>query len=159
LLIEVEPGCYPGKSNGGNFNAIINANRFCFRRGHLGRTRLDRPCPVLFLLFDSGIKILNLAPAVQGTVGLGFHPSVVVPIGIVLLVCAILYIIPRTAIFGAVLLTGYLGGAVASQVRAGNPLFSHVLFPVYFAFLVWGGLYLRDARLRALIPLRRSDQQ
>ncbi|HZS29032.1 MAG TPA: DoxX family protein [Candidatus Angelobacter sp.] len=114
---------------------------------------------LLFLLFDSGIKILNLAPAVQGTVGLGFQPSVVVPIGIVLLVCAILYIIPRTAILGAVLLTGYLGGAVASQVRAGNPLFSHVLFPVYFAFLVWGGLYLRDARLRALVPLRRSNQQ
>jgi hypothetical protein len=114
---------------------------------------------LLFLLFDSGIKILNLAPAVQGTVGLGFQPSVVVPIGIVLLVCAILYIIPRTALLGAVLLTGYLGGAVASQVRAGNPLFSHVLFPVYFAFLVWGGLYLRDARLRALVPLRRSSQQ
>lgn len=114
---------------------------------------------LLFLLFDSGIKILNLAPAVQGTVGLGFQPSVVVPIGRVLLVCAILYIIPRTAIFGAVLLTGYLGGAVASQVRAGNPLFSHVLFPVYFAFLVWGGLYLRDARLRVLVPLRRSDRQ
>lgn len=114
---------------------------------------------LLFLLFDSGIKILNLAPAVQGTVGLGFQPNVVVPIGIVLLVCAILYIIPRTAILGAVLLTGYLGGAVASQVRAGNPLFSHVLFPVYFAFLVWGGLYLRDTRLRALVPLRRSNQQ
>ena len=114
---------------------------------------------LLFLLFDSGIKILNLAPAVQGTVGLGFQPSVVVPIGIVLLVCAILYIIPRTAILGAVLLTGYLGGAVASQVRAGNPLFSHVLFPVYFAFLVWGGLYLRDDRLRVLVPLRRSNQQ
>ena len=114
---------------------------------------------LLFLFFDSGIKILNLAPAVQGTVGLGFQPSVVVPIGIVLLVCAILYIIPRTAILGAVLLTGYLGGAVASQVRAGNPLFSHVLFPVYFAFLVWGGLYLRDDRLRVLVPLRRSNQQ
>lgn len=114
---------------------------------------------LLFLLFDSGIKILNLAPAVKGTVDLGFQPSVVVPIGIVLLLCAILYIIPRTAILGAVLLTGYLGGAVASQVRAGNPLFSHVLFPVYFAFLVWGGLYLRDDRLRALVPLRRSDQQ
>ncbi|HKV91928.1 MAG TPA: DoxX family protein [Candidatus Angelobacter sp.] len=114
---------------------------------------------LLFLLFDSGIKILNLGPAVQGTVGLGFQPSVVVPIGIVLLVCAILYIIPRTAILGAVLLTGYLGGAVASQVRAGNPLFSHVLFPVYFSFLVWGGLYLRDPGLRALVPLRRSNQQ
>ncbi|HET9283081.1 MAG TPA: DoxX family protein [Candidatus Angelobacter sp.] len=128
-------------------------------RARIWTGRILTALALLFLLFDSGIKILNLAPAVQGTVGLGFQPGVVVPIGIVLLVCAILYVIPRTAILGAVLLTGYLGGAVASQVRAGNPLFSHVLFPVYFAFLVWGGLYLRDDRLRALVPLRRSNQQ
>lgn len=113
---------------------------------------------LLFLLFDSGIKILKLAPAVQGTVGLGYSETAVVPIGIVLLACTLLYAFPRTAIFGAVLLTGYLGGAVASQVRAGNPLFTHVLFPVYFACLLWGGLYLRDANLRALVPLRRTGR-
>jgi DoxX-like protein len=112
---------------------------------------------VLFLIMDSGIKILRLAPAVQGTVGLGYAESAVVPIGVVLLICTLLYIFPRTAIFGAVLLTGYLGGAVASQVRAGNPLFSHVLFPVYFAALMWGGLYLRDASLRVLLPLRKMQ--
>lgn len=109
---------------------------------------------VLFLLFDSGIKIFNLAPAVQGTVGLGYAASAVVPIGIVLLLCTLLYVVPRTAILGALLLTGYLGGAVASQVRVGNPLFSHVLFPVYFAILIWAGLYLREPRLRALAPFR-----
>lgn len=111
---------------------------------------------VLFLLFDSGIKIFNLAPAVQGTVGLGYAASAVVPIGIVLLLCTLLYVVPRTAILGALLLTGYLGGAVASQVRVGNPLFSHVLFPVYFAILIWAGLYLREPRLRALAPFRTS---
>ena len=110
---------------------------------------------VLFLIMDSGIKILKLAPAVQGTVGLGYAESAVVPIGVVLLLCTALYVFPRTAILGAVLLTGYLGGAVASQVRAGNPLFTHVLFPVYFAALMWGGLYLRDASLRVLLPLRK----
>lgn len=112
---------------------------------------------VLFLIMDSGIKILKLAPAVQGTVGLGYAESAVIPIGVVLLLCTLLYIFPRTAILGAVLLTGYLGGAVASQVRAGNPLFSHVLFPVYFAAFMWGGLYLRDASLRALLPLRKRQ--
>ena len=76
-------------------------------------------------------------------------------LGIVLLVCVVLYMIPRTSILGAITLTGYLGGAVAAQVRVGHPLFSHTLFPVYVAALVWGGLFLREAWLRALIPLRR----
>ncbi|HVR17126.1 MAG TPA: DoxX family protein, partial [Candidatus Limnocylindrales bacterium] len=76
-------------------------------------------------------------------------------LGIVLLTCTVLYMIPRTAILGAILLTGYLGGAIATHVRVGSPLFSHTLFPVYVALLIWGGLYLRDDRLRALIPLRR----
>ena len=73
---------------------------------------------------------------------------------IVVLVCVILYVVPRTAVLGAILLTGYLGGAVATHLRVGDPLFSHTLSPVYFAVLLWGGLYLRDERLRALIPLR-----
>ena len=95
------------------------------------------------------------APVVEGTVQLGYPESVLLGLGIVLLACTVLYVIPRTAILGAILLTGYLGGAVATHVRVGNPLFTHVLFPVYLGVLIWGGLYLRDERLRALIPLRR----
>src|ERR1700681_2564341 len=88
---------------------------------------------VLFLLMDSVMKLIKAPAAVKGTIELGYPESVVAGIGVVLLVCTVLYVIPRTAVFGAVLLTGYLGGAVASQVRVGNPLFTHVLFPVYFA--------------------------
>ncbi len=109
---------------------------------------------VLFMLFDSAIKLMKLAPAVEGTARLGYPVSLVLPIGIVLLVCTVLYAIPRTSILGAILLTGYLGGAVASNVRMSNPLFGYVLFPVYIGVLLWLGLFLRDARLRALIPLR-----
>ena len=111
----------------------------------------------LFLLFDSTGKLLRLAPVIKGTGELGYPLSAIVPIGVVLLACTILYLIPRTAIVGAVLLTGFLGGAVASQVRVGNPLFSHVLFPTYMAALIWGGLYLRDARVRALLAPRRPE--
>lgn len=109
---------------------------------------------ILFLLVDSVMKLIKPAPIVQGTIQLGYPESVIVGIGIVLLVCTVLYAIPQTSIFGAILLTGYLGGAIATHVRVGNPLFSHVLFPVYVAVLIWGGLYLRENRLRALIPLR-----
>ena len=84
---------------------------------------------------------------------------VILGLGIVLLVCVILYLIPRTSVLGAILLTGYLGGAVASHVRVGDPLFTHTLFPVFFAVLPWGGLYVRDPQLRALIPLRRAHEE
>jgi hypothetical protein len=91
---------------------------------------------------------------VEGTTELGYPESVVVGIGIIELVCLVVYLIPRTTVLGAVLLTGYLGGAIASHVRIGSPLFTHVLFPIYVAALIWGGLFLREGRLRALIPLR-----
>ena len=104
-----------------------------------------------FLLFDGVMKLVKPPVVVKATVELGYPESTIVGIGVVLLVCTILYLIPRTSILGAVLLTGYLGGAVASNVRVGNPLFSHVLFPVYVGAMVWGGLYLRDTRLRTLI--------
>ncbi len=109
---------------------------------------------VLFLVFDCSIKLMKLAPAVEGTARLGYEVSLVPVIGFILLVCTALYLIPRTAILGAIILTGYLGGAVASQLRIGEPLLSHVFFPIYFAGLLWGGLYLREPRLRALFPLR-----
>jgi hypothetical protein len=112
---------------------------------------------VLFLLFDSVLKVMKLPLAVEGTTQLGYPEHVVVGIGVVQLVCLIIYLIPRTSIFGAVLLTGYLGGAIATHVRVVSPLFSHVLFPIYVAVLVWGGVYLRFPRLRALIPVQRSE--
>ena len=109
---------------------------------------------VLFLLFDSALKVMKLPLAVEGTTQLGYPAHVVVGIGVVQLVCLIVYLIPRTSIFGAVLLTGYLGGAIATHVRVSHPLFSHTLFPIYVAALIWGGLYLRDLRTRALLARR-----
>jgi hypothetical protein len=105
----------------------------------------------LFMLFDGGIKVLRMAPAVEGTTRLGYPASLVLPIGLAALVCAFLYAIPRTSILGAVLLTGYLGGATATQVRVQDPWF---LFPVIIGVMVWVGPFLLDDRLRALIPLR-----
>ena len=110
---------------------------------------------VMFLLFDSVLKVLKLPAAVEGTVQLGYPEHVIVGIGIIELVCLALYVIPPTSVLGAILFTGYLGGAIATHVRLGNPLFTHILFPIYVAALIWGGLFLRDVRLRALIPFRR----
>jgi DoxX-like family len=110
--------------------------------------------PILFLLFDSVIKLMKIAPVLESFVKLGYQADVARALGIVLLVCVVLYAIPRTSVLGAILLTGYLGGAVATHVRVGDPLFSHALFPTYVGLLIWAGLYLRDERVRALIPLR-----
>ncbi|HEX8253325.1 MAG TPA: DoxX family protein [Thermoanaerobaculia bacterium] len=107
---------------------------------------------VLFLLFDAIGKLLQPAAAVEGTTQLGWSADVLVPLGIIQFVCLFLYLLPRTSFLGAVLWTGYLGGAIATHVRVDNPLFSHVLFPVYVAALLWGGLWLRDRRVRALLP-------
>ena len=108
---------------------------------------------VLFLTFDAALKLLRLPMAIEGTTELGYPAGVVLPLGVVQVVCLVLYVVPRTSVLGAVLWTGYLGGAIATHVRLGNPLFTHVLFPVYVALLLWGGLWLRDRRLRALLPL------
>lgn len=109
---------------------------------------------ILFLLFDAAIKLMMVPAVVEGSELLGYPPESMFGIGLTLLACVILYIIPRTSVLGAVLLTGYLGGAVATQVRVGNPLFSHTLFPIYVAAFAWGALYLRDPRVRRLLPLR-----
>lgn len=109
--------------------------------------------PVLFLLLDAVMKFVKPAPVVETTVGLGYPESVIVGLGAVLLASTVLYAIPRTSVLGAILLTGYLGGAVATHVRVGGPLFS-IIFPVIFGVLIWGGLWLRDSRLRALLPMR-----
>jgi hypothetical protein len=107
-----------------------------------------------FLTFDTALKVLQLAPAVQGTTELGYPASTVLVIGVIELVCLVLYLIPRTSVLGALVLTGYLGGAIATHVRVGSPLPTHTLFPIYVALMVWGGLYLRESRLRELLPFR-----
>jgi len=112
---------------------------------------------VLFLLFDSTGKLLEVQPVIDGTRQLGYPRDIVFSLGVILLSCVIAYLIPRTSVLGALLLTGYLGGAVSAQARVENPLFSHTLFPIYVAALVWGGLVLRDARLRAFAPWRTQS--
>jgi len=112
---------------------------------------------ILFLLFDAAGKLARHPAVVEGTVQLGYPASVVFGIGVVLLICVLLYAAPPTSVLGAVLLTGYLGGAIATHVRVASPLFTHTLFPIYVAVLIWGGLYLRDSRLRALLPLRKAQ--
>ena len=109
---------------------------------------------VAFLAFDAVIKLLVLPPVVQSFGALGYPVHLAVTIGVLELACLAVYLVPRTAVLGAVLLTGYLGGAIATHVRLENPLFSHVLFPTYVAALVWGGLYLRDRRVSALFSAR-----
>ena len=109
----------------------------------------------LFLSFDTVLKVLMLGPAVEGTTSLGYPAGTVLWIGAIEMVCLILYLVPGTAVLGAVLMTGYLGGAVATHVRISSPLLTHTLFPLYVALFVWGGLYLREPRLRALAPIRR----
>ncbi len=103
---------------------------------------------------DAVVKLLLLPAAVAGSARVGFDAHAVFAIGVVEALCIAAYLVPRTAVFGAILLTGYFGGAVATHVRLGDPLLSHVLAPVYVATLFWLGLWLRDPRLRALVPLR-----
>ena len=110
---------------------------------------------ILFLSFDTIVKVLRLPVAIEGTTQLGYPESTVFVIGIIQLVCLVLYVIPQTSVFGAILFTGYLGGAIATHLRIGSPLFTHILFPIYVAALIWGGLYAREPRLRAVIPIRR----
>jgi hypothetical protein len=111
---------------------------------------------IAFMLFDSLSKLALERHVVEATTQIGYPLDVIRPLGAIGLACTLLYAIPRTAILGAILLTAYLGGAIASKVRIEDPLFSSVLFGVYFGVLVWGGLYLRDQQLRSLFPLRRS---
>ncbi|HYF64721.1 MAG TPA: DoxX family protein [Herpetosiphonaceae bacterium] len=109
--------------------------------------------PALFLLFDGAMKLVQPAPVSEAMVRLGYPASLSPVLGVILLACLGLYLFPRTAVLGAILLTGYLGGAVTTHLRIGDGLFT-LLFPVIVGALVWGGLFLRDERLRALLPLR-----
>jgi hypothetical protein len=110
--------------------------------------------PVLFLAFDVTIKLMKIQPVVDSFTQLGIPVELARVVGTVELVCLMLYCFPRTAVLGATLLTGYLGGAVLTHLRIGSPLLSHTLFPIYVGIMLWGALWLRDLRVRALIPLR-----
>lgn len=118
--------------------------------------RIITAVPVLFLIFDAVIKFLNIAPVTESFARLGYLTSIAAGIGALELFCLVVYLVPRTAIVGAILLTGYLGGAIATHLRVGDPFFTHVFFPLYVGALLWGGLFLRDERLRALVLLRNS---
>ncbi len=127
-------------------------------RWSLRTGRLISGLAVAFLIFDSVGKLLRVQPVIDGTRQLGYSPDVVFGLGVTLLGCVLVYLAPPTSALGAVLLTGYLGGAVATHVRVGSPLFTHILFPIYVAALLWGGAILRDARLRALLPWRNGSR-
>lgn len=140
----MSPSDANSKRNPGNGNQTIS-------KKIVWTGRLVSGVAVLFFLVDSVIKLVKPAVVVEAPAQLGYPESDIAGIGMVLLACTLLYVVPRTSILGAILLTGYLGGAVASQVRAGNGWFN-VLFAIMFGCLVWGGLWLRDSRLRALLP-------
>ena len=126
-------------------------------KGQLIAGRVLSGLVILFLLFDAGLKLVAPQFAIDnGPPNLGWPPKIetMYLLAILLLVPTLLHIWPRTAILGAILITGYLGGAIATQVRVGNPLFSHMLFGVYLGLMLWGGLWLRDPRVRAMIPFR-----
>ena len=107
-----------------------------------------------FMTFDIVIKLIDLQVVRDSLVQLGYPPQFGPLIGAIELICLLLYLFPRTAVLGAVLLTAVMGGAIASHMRIGDPLVSHTLFGVYLGAAIWGGLYLRDARLRAIFPVR-----
>ena len=115
--------------------------------------RIMSAVPVLIVLMAAVMKLVKAAPVVEGTVRAGFAEGLIVPIGIVELICVVVYLIPRTAVLGAILLTGLLGGATVTTLRMGDPTFP---MPVVLGMMAWGGLYLRDVRVRELIPLRRD---
>jgi hypothetical protein len=116
--------------------------------------RIISALPVLMILMSSVMKLVRAPAVVEGTAHAGFSAGLIVPIGILELVCVVVYVIPRTAVLGAILLTGLMGGATVTTLRIGDPTFP---LPVVLGMMAWGGLYLRDRRLRALIPLRRDE--
>jgi hypothetical protein len=122
--------------------------------GRLWTGRIFSSLAILFLLFDGVLKLFKPAVVTQAFAHLGVPETIIIPIGILLIVCTILYAIPLTSVLGAILLTGYLGGATAIHVRVGDPLVTHALFPSYMGILIWGGLYARDPRLHRLVPFR-----
>ena len=124
-------------------------------KSRLWTGRILRILTILFLLFDGIMKLVRPLPVTQAMAQLGFPQHLSVPIGVILLLCTALYAIPSTSVLGAILLTGYLGGAVVSQLRIGASLFGSTLFPIYFAVLMWASVCLLEPRLRAVFPIRK----
>jgi hypothetical protein len=123
-------------------------------KGRLRTGQVLSGLAIAFLVFDGGIKLTNVQAVTDSFAQLGYPGHLAITIGLIELACLAVYVTPRTAVLGAILLTGYLGGAIATHTRVENPLFTHTLFPIYIAALIWGGLFLREPRLRALLPLR-----
>jgi DoxX-like protein len=126
--------------------------------GALWTGRVMSGLVIAFLLLDAGMKLIPLDVVLEASAQLGLPAHLARPLGIILLICTLLYALPNTSVLGAILLTGYLGGTVITHLRVGSPLFTHLLFGVYLGLMLWGGLYLRDPRVRALIPLRRESE-
>jgi hypothetical protein len=112
---------------------------------------------ILFMLFDSIMKFVKPPAVIEGTVALGFAENHLTTIGTLGFISTLLYMIPRTSVLGAILLTGYFGGTIATHLRLNNPLFSHTLFTVYFGILIWGGLWLRNKKLREIFPFIQTN--
>jgi hypothetical protein len=119
--------------------------------------RLLAGLPLVFMTWDASVKLLAVPQVLEGSASLGFERANLLPIGLIELAAVLLVLFHRTRIFGAVLLTAYLGGAVAVHVQHSDPMFSHTLFPIYFAIMIWGGLSLLDRRIRAISPFTRSS--
>lgn len=126
-------------------------------KGRLWTARTMSGIVILFMLMDSIMKFIQPEQVVTGTVELGYTVHHLIPIGVLGLLSTLLYAYPRTSILGAVLLTGYWGGAIATHLRLDNPLFTHTLFPVYFAIFAWSGIWLRNQQLRNLMPLQKRQ--
>ncbi|WP_079909033.1 DoxX family protein [Paenibacillus sp. 32352] len=121
-------------------------------KGRLWTGRILSWVTILFMLFDGVFKLIKPAPVIEGTVTLGYAEHHIMVIGILGLIPTILYAIPRTSVLGALLLTAYFGGVVATHIRMDAPLFTHTLFPIYLAVLTWGGIWLRNDKVRKLLP-------
>jgi hypothetical protein len=157
-----------GESAGRNFNTTeyiegmtmqIDTLTASTSNGALWAGRILSALVILFLLFDSAIKLAELPIVGETMEQLGYPTRLGFGIGVLTLISTVLYAIPRTCVLGAILLTGLLGGAMATHLRVGSPIFSHLLFGLYLGLMVWGGLFLRDERVRALIPLRRQSDR
>ena len=137
--------------NESNANVFTSDTRIEPSKKALWAGRVMSGLVVAFMTFDGVMKLLKVGPVVEGTEKLGYPQSTIVPIGLLALIGAALYLVRRTSVLGAIFLTGFFGGAIATNVRVENPLFSHVLFPTYLAALMWGGIALRNSHVKQVL--------
>jgi hypothetical protein len=160
MILAACAGLYVRKDSKDTMNAHTAGYDASRSRAAIWTGRILSGIAIAFLMFDAGMKLFAAPAAVEGTTQLGYPASTLLGIGIIQVVCLAIYLVPRTAPIGAVLWTGYLGGAIATHVRVGSPLFSHTFFPIYVAALLWAGLWLRDRRVGALLaPLSPFDRK